>query len=75
MNICRKFTVPINCPECNTDNEVSLEDLSNGASILCPSWDTLLDLIDEDGGARKIADKLDELDRQLRNIGGSARAR
>ncbi len=75
MNISREFTVPIPCPECNTDNQVSLEDLSNGASILCPSCDTLLDLIDEDGGARIIADKLDELDRQLRNIGGSARAR
>ncbi len=75
MIIRSEITVPIKCPECNAENEVSLEDLSNGTSILCPSCDKILDLIDKDGGAKKIADKFDELDRQLRNIGGSAQVR
>ena len=75
LNIIREVTVPIKCPECDSENEVSLEDQSNGAAMLCPTCDAILDLIDNDGGASKIADKLDKLYRQLRNIGGSARVR
>lgn len=49
-----------NCPECGFINSATLEDVSNGASLICVGCLKTIQLMDGDGETKRAVDEVNQ---------------
>jgi DNA-directed RNA polymerase subunit RPC12/RpoP len=73
------WKIPLNCPKCGTENEVTLGQIKKGATIQCIVCATKISLKDKSGsvakGTKEVQAAIDSLEKTVKKIGGSLKVK
>ena len=69
------WKIPLRCPKCGIENEVTLGQIKRGEVIQCVVCATKINLKDKNGsvekGTKQVQDVVDSLEKTVKKIGGS----
>ena len=61
LSLSRDIKIPLKCPECDREHEISLENIARETTITCECGKNLI-LHDKGGKAKEVTKKFDEID-------------
>lgn len=69
------WKIPLRCPKCGIENEITLGQIKKGETIECVVCATKIGLKDKNGslekGTKQVQDALDSLEKTIKKMGGS----
>ncbi len=60
--------IDFNCPDCEFMNTATLNDVINGASLICVGCLKTIQLVDGDGDTKRGVDEIDQAFNDLRKV-------
>jgi DNA-directed RNA polymerase subunit RPC12/RpoP len=73
------WKIPLRCPKCGIENEVTLSQIKKGKTIQCIVCATKINVKDKNGkvakGTKKVQDAIDSLEKTVKEIGGSLKVK
>jgi Zn ribbon nucleic-acid-binding protein len=73
------WKIPLRCPKCGIENEVTLGQIKNGETIECVVCATKISLKDKNGSVKKgtkhVQKAIDSLEKTVKKIGGSLKVK
>jgi DNA-directed RNA polymerase subunit RPC12/RpoP len=73
------WKIPLRCPKCGIENEVTLGQIKKGETIQCVVCATKISLKDKGGsvkkGTKQVQKAIDSLEKAVKKIGGSLKVK